>query len=385
MPLDTSIYSQIQQPQIESPLNAMAKASQFRNIQNQQELQAMQLQDATEARAGRNALASAYKSAVDPLTGQVDRTKLLTGVASSGQGAQIPGLQKSFGEQDKATREAEEKDFDLKKKKLGIVGSVFGKVAQNPTLQAANDALDYLSTTGIYKPEQIETWRANANNNPASIKTFAEQAFNSAIDADKQLTASITQRGQDMTDNRIRSEGAANRGVTLRGQNMADSRSRDANQISRDNKPLTEGQAKSAAFGSRMQSADEVINSLDKAGKQFSTPGSRAGFGIGAAVNVLNSSEGQQLDQAKRDFINATLRRESGAVISDSEFANAEKQYFPQVGDSPEVIKQKAKNRQISTRGVLADVPEARREGLVKEIRGPSSTSNIDALLDKYK
>jgi len=35
------------------------------------------------------------------------------------------------------------------------------------------------------------------------------------------------------------------------------------------------------------------------------------------------------------------LRKESGAAIAASEFDNAEKQYFPQPGDSDQVISQK--------------------------------------------
>ena len=51
--------------------------------------------------------------------------------------------------------------------------------------------------------------------------------------------------------------------------------------------------------------------------------------------------------QAKKSFINATLRRESGAAIAQSEFDNAEEQYFPQVGDTPEVLAQKKRNREV--------------------------------------
>ena len=55
----------------------------------------------------------------------------------------------------------------------------------------------------------------------------------------------------------------------------------------------------------------------------------------------------QVFEQAQRNFINAVLRRESGAVISESEFANARRQYFPQPGDGPEVLANKARNRQV--------------------------------------
>ena len=63
------------------------------------------------------------------------------------------------------------------------------------------------------------------------------------------------------------------------------------------------------------------------------------------AANILASPEYRQYDQFKRDFINAQLRRESGAVISDAEFDNADKQYFPVVGDDAETIAQKRRNR----------------------------------------
>ncbi len=63
------------------------------------------------------------------------------------------------------------------------------------------------------------------------------------------------------------------------------------------------------------------------------------------------SSEQQRVTQAQRDFVNAVLRQESGAVISDAEFANAKKQYFPAPGDSPPVLAQKRANRQLAVQG----------------------------------
>lgn len=122
-------------------------------------------------------------------------------------------------------------------------------------------------------------------------------------------------------------------------------------------KPLTEGQSKSLLFGSRMQAADKVMAELEAAGKVVSTPLSQAPF-VGGLVNALNTEKGQMLDQAKRDFLTAALRRESGAVIGDNEFDSANIQYFPQIGDSEAVIRQKAKNRDLAIRGILADVPK---------------------------
>lgn len=127
------------------------------------------------------------------------------------------------------------------------------------------------------------------------------------------------------------------------------------------NKPLNDVQSKALQFGTRMQAAGSVLDGL--ASKGVDQPGliKRAAdaVGMGGAANWTQSGEQQQVEQAQRDFINAVLRRESGAAIADSEFSNARQQYFPQVGDSPEVIAQKRKNREIATSGVLAEVPES--------------------------
>lgn len=128
-------------------------------------------------------------------------------------------------------------------------------------------------------------------------------------------------------------------------------------------KPLNDTQAKSLQFGARMQSAGGNLDSL--AAQGVDQPGLiRRAFGavgMDALGNLTQNSQQQQVEQSQRDFINATLRRESGAAIAETEFDNARKQYFPQVGDRPEVIEQKRRNREISTNGILAEVPNAQQ------------------------
>lgn len=131
---------------------------------------------------------------------------------------------------------------------------------------------------------------------------------------------------------------------------------------SADSKPPTEGQSKAVLFGSRMSEADQVIRSLGEKGvnmpsivKQGAESVPVIGGALGAAANFAQTPEQQQVEQAQRDFINAVLRRESGAVIAESEFANARRQYFPQPGDSPTVIKQKAKNRTTALEGMKVE------------------------------
>lgn len=147
-------------------------------------------------------------------------------------------------------------------------------------------------------------------------------------------------------------------------------------------KALTEGQAKAVTFSARMLSADRTLAELNRKGVNVSVPGANAGYGIGAAVNAMSPADQQRLDQAKRDFINATLRRESGAVIADSEFASADKQYFAQVGDSRQVIEQKARNRRVAIEGVRADVPKGKQSDVDRISTGGAASGSSEANSD---
>ena len=166
----------------------------------------------------------------------------------------------------------------------------------------------------------------------------------------------ITQTGQRLADERARSEGALNRGVTQRGQDLADERARAA---AAQAKAPTESQARANLFGTRAQEADRILRSLENnvapvagAIKESMANVPLVGGLAGAIMNELMPEDYQKVEQAQRDFVNAVLRVESGAVINPDEFKNAKKQYFPQPGDSAAVIEQKRKNRETAIAGL---------------------------------
>lgn len=107
---------------------------------------------------------------------------------------------------------------------------------------------------------------------------------------------------------------------------------------------MTDTQRVSAGYAARMDQANAI---LDDVGDKHNF------WGVShvAAVlpNAWKTEDRQTFEQAKRNFINAVLRRESGAVISDQEFDNANMQYFPVPGDDPKVLQQKLENRRIAT------------------------------------
>lgn len=109
-------------------------------------------------------------------------------------------------------------------------------------------------------------------------------------------------------------------------------------------------QAKASGYADRMFGAEPILRRFEDLNSS----------GIQATIaehlpNGVKSTERQQMEQAQRNFINAQLRRESGAAISESEFANARQQYFPQPGDKPEVIAQKRINRKEVISGMARD------------------------------
>lgn len=116
-------------------------------------------------------------------------------------------------------------------------------------------------------------------------------------------------------------------------------------------KPLNESQANALMYGKRMQSANKILEGLESDGTIR-----------GWSLTGFKNEEQRKYEQAQRNFINAVLRKESGAAIADSEFDNAKKQYFPAFWDSEDVIKQKAANRRQVTSTMLSNVGQKGEE-----------------------
>ena len=132
-------------------------------------------------------------------------------------------------------------------------------------------------------------------------------------------------------------------------------------------KPLNESQSNAVAFGMRAKESNRILTELEKQGItntgliKGTTQGTLGAVpligdslsNLGGALTNWTASEGQQsTDQARRNFVTAVLRKESGAAISPSEFANEERKYFPQLGDSQSTIKQKQQARELAIKAL---------------------------------
>lgn len=136
----------------------------------------------------------------------------------------------------------------------------------------------------------------------------------------------------------------------------------DGQPLTKGDKPLTEVQGNATAFGMRMKAANDIVNHLEDTGFDLSKPSNL--LANNRVTNYAASPEAQAAYEAKLNFMTASLRKESGAAISKSEFDNEDKKYFPQPGDSKQVITQKRQMREIALQTMAAQAgPGAKHLG----------------------
>lgn len=106
--------------------------------------------------------------------------------------------------------------------------------------------------------------------------------------------------------------------------------------------PPSSSQFQAGTFAKRMEQAENELSG----GRGFFTP---------FAPKFLRTEDRRLFEQAERNYINALLRRESGAAIADTEFDSARQQYIPIASDSQAVLDAKAQNREIVFEGLKAE------------------------------
>lgn len=389
------IITGFRQPEIQDSSNALVKQLQLKNL-------------LTQGKVGEFELGQRQKEA--------DRNNMLRDLlANTPEADRIPALEKGgfLNEANilrKSAADAEDRKLANADKVYGILRKAAGSVMANPTLENAIQStqmfgqitgqnidaqLQQLQQIGD-NPDAIRRWAAGHALEAEKLLPRSDKIDTGQYQVDRTidpLTGLPTEVGRTqkmvtpdalLTDKRTREEGAANRAVSMRGQNMTDARAREANAVNgglkapvgyrfnangsleaipggpadKEKNP-TEGQGKAALYGSRAEEADKILNDLEGKYNRLWLATKQGienlPFGAGLATPIataLSSSDAQRVDQAQRNFINAVLRQESGAVISDAEFANAKKQYFPQTGEGPEVVAQKAAARKTAIEGL---------------------------------
>ena len=109
------------------------------------------------------------------------------------------------------------------------------------------------------------------------------------------------------------------------------------------------------AFTNRMIEATSTFENVTAGGYDPANIRDFAASSLPLALRASALSDsGQQYLAAKLNFITAVLRKESGAAISDTEFANEDLKYFPQPGESAATIEQKRIARKTAVESMKA-------------------------------
>ena len=117
-----------------------------------------------------------------------------------------------------------------------------------------------------------------------------------------------------------------------------------ATRVSGFEKPLNEVQGNATGFGIKAQQALDNLAELETLTTQDKT---LRAVPYGTAEWAMTPN-GKRAVNAERQFVAAVLRKESGAAISDGEYATYGSQFFPRLNDPPELLAQKAQNRKAA-------------------------------------
>ena len=243
-------------------------------------------------------------------------------------------------------------------KEVGDIVTAY-KAAQPPQAPSVNLQFD-AKTGSIFNPKTGEvTYTGNAQQDDVNLQFDPKTGtvFNPRTGEVTRVDGGQAQVGVVIPDNATPAQAAEI--YRKAAQNEPDSAEAKrlfdlANAVDPESKvkPPTDSQLRAGGFYDRMIQSVGIIDPLEAAGKYPMVGAAMAQsipFVGDVAKRVVMSPEEQRYQQAADDWIRAKLRQESGAVISDDEMRSEYNTYFPQPGDSKEVIAQKRRARQTAT------------------------------------
>jgi hypothetical protein len=150
-------------------------------------------------------------------------------------------------------------------------------------------------------------------------------------------------------------------------------------------KPMTEGQSKDTTFAVR---AEGSLPNIDKFGDALTSLQESTGGKVPVIGNYLKSPEYQQGEQAGKEFLQAILRKDTGAAITPQETEEYGTVYLPRPGDSKEVLAQKKASRTRALDALKAGMtPQAllaQEQALQKEGKPAAPADSKKTVIDGY-
>ncbi len=202
-------------------------------------------------------------------------------------------------------------------------------------------------------PDDVHGLRAFIDRKKAAA---AQVASGAQLDADKTRSgikvdeATVNEKNANAERaRRVNPEGSGPRTVNIKGVDYIETQG--ANGVPH-YQPIPERQPTQSEYAAKGYADKASQAALEAEGYNPSQTGNIVQSVLPTA---MQNGKFQTLDQSKRQFVNAILRRESGAAISASENDNYTRQYFPVPGDKPEVIRHKAESRKLAIAGLSSE------------------------------
>jgi len=233
--------------------------------------------------------------------------------------------------------------------------------------------------TGINKPFEMKM--ADLGGSLTSYNPYAPPSTLTKTMTPDGLAANALGRDRLNFDTRGKREVDKDRGIVINPvTGVAEEITLNGKPVGAKEKDPNENQSNAALYAGRMKAANNIITELGNnpsvlgaSINQSLTGTPLIGGALGGASNYFLSPQTKQYLQAQRDFINAVLRRESGAAIGEQEFDNARKQYFPQPADDETTKQQKADARARAIAGIeVAAGPAQSKVGSIADTKSPS-------------
>ena len=229
------------------------------------------------------------------------------------------------------------------------------RVQSNPTLKALAAKGDFSKIADVISPKPAE------NDYERYALAYKEKPFAQLTAPEKQEIIKQVQTDKQAQATQI-NLGSPVAGVNEKGEPVFFQPSKSGGQavLVPGIKPLqepkapTESQAKAATFYSQMTSASKELDNLQKQGFDPNSLASQTQVKLaGTPARIAVSPEAQGARQAQEQWAESFLRIKTGAAATRDEVMRNVATFFPQLGDSPQVIEQKARARKQAEQDVL--------------------------------
>ena len=375
--IDSSIAMGVKPMRIESPMNALAKAMQLKQLQQQGQMGEMQMQDRQRGLAADNALAQL-------LAGGKSVADVSTGLASQGYGRQALDYAKQMQAAAKDKAAAEKGQLSNTMTKLSLGAQLLGGVTDQASYDAAR---------ATAQANGLDVSRMQPNYDPA----FVAQKLKEGLTVKEQLEQYWKQKGYDTPDaNAVlsaqtsRANNQASNATTMRGQNMTDSRGRELNQITREvglqKKELEVGKMQDEATARKQQkqaAVSSVKNQIGVIDKALTHKGRETATGLSSSLDPRNYIPGTNATDFKvvvdqiggAAFLQAFESLKGGGQITEVEGKKAT--------DAMARLNRAQSDGEFKT--ALTDLRKVMSDGLARLSNGSEQVNSVDSLLDKYK